>query len=157
MLPPLLALLLAQAACNNIPYPSTYLTLYAATGFAPTCIDPAVSCTQNPNNKVANLLTDALTDPAIYNNNAVCNDPLLIAAMLYIPTPQEVTFATAQIGLFKLCGTQNGAPCMAQCTTREQIDDTSCGNPPPSAAFAGFFVATAIITSTALFFANNSH
>ena len=104
-------------------------------------------------------LTFSSADEALQalRSKAVHDDPLLIAAMLYIPTPQEVTFATAQIGLFKLCGTQNGAPCMAQCTTREQIDDTSCGNPPPSAAFAGFFVATAIITSTALFFANNSH
>lgn len=99
-------------------------TLFDATGYPASCINLCNCPIKNPINPVQRMLSNAQQHPSLYANNSICSNSVLHAAMIYHTQNRdcEALFTEAQTPMFELCGTQNGIPCMGQCTEQFQID-----------------------------------
>lgn len=97
--------------------------LFEITGRSLSCVDKC-SCSANPRNQVNTLLDSAVLDPTIYGNNSICTNEVVKAAMYFHTAGYkcETVFAEAQIGLFRLCGFQDGRNCLGKCDVQYKID-----------------------------------
>lgn len=122
----------ADTACNDnrecafgtlATYDIVRNAVFEVTGYSAGCIGRC-SCTPSASSRVGALLAQAESDPAIYNNNSICSNAVIIAGMNFITAnyPCDGVFAEAQVPLFRLCGTTpQGAKCAGRCTSQYEI------------------------------------
>lgn len=98
--------------------------MFEASGYSVAGCRDQCSCIPSPHSPIGRLLTAAALDPTIYNNNTVCDNPVLRRGGQYITAGYAANnvFAAAQVPYWRLCGTINGQPCRGQCYTRLDVD-----------------------------------